>query len=285
MVSAAAKRCAHRANTRWLVLAGALGLLLVGLLGENSIAYAQSGTGPSAARAKANEGIPLLRYRPIPPCGAAGEASCPTPTDLLTQNQCALESDGACDDLLLDLQEWTRWAAWLLGGFTILWILISFFRSSEPLVGHSAEGPWRRIWLRIVEGAMIFLIAWRIGDIASVIEGILWSNQSENVSLSNSVNTAGDTGVVGPPHQAIAQLLGLATAVIVQVFLIYLAPRVVVQVMTGIGMMVSGRLGMGLPPPATYLSIIGSLLQLLAMGVAIFYAPTVLIWIFQSLTG
>ncbi len=305
--------CARRARARWRSLAGmgALGLLCLALLlGGAPVAYARSGAGSAVAQAKTSVGVPL---QPQEPCSANPDdkaPACPTPTptprqpcvtgppqpgqipcppnqtDNLTGEQCRspTRQSEVCNNLATIIQQWTRWAAWLLGGFCVLWILIAFFRSSEPFFVHSAEGPWRRIWLRIIEAGAIFLIAWRIGDIAVVIEGILWENRNDAPTTGTH-----SPGLVAPPQQAISELLGLATGVLIQVFLIYLAPRVIVQLMTGIGMIVSGRLGTGFPSQTMYntmfLSVINSIFQLLALGVAIFYAPTVLIWIFALLSG
>lgn len=288
-MASAAEAHAHRARGRWrwLALAGALGLLVSLIIGEGTPAHVQAKAGVAPLRASVRGSTAQRQLQPTDQCSPP---DC-DPTRLTTGGTCSVEQigpDAACYNLVTELQQWTRWAAWLLGGFAVLWILTSFYRSSEPFVGHSAEGPWRRIWLRVVEGAAVFLIAWRIGDVAATIEGILWANHTENVQLNNSIwNTT--PGLVGPPQHAIAQLLGLATATLVQVFFIYLLPRVVVQIMIGIGMVVSGRFGASFPPQAVigsfYLSIIESVLQLLALGVAIYYAPTVLIWIFTALTG
>jgi hypothetical protein len=280
-MTSVAKASPHQARLRWrgLAVLGALGLML--LIGGISPAHAQVNTSSSVAQAKTSitlrpQATPCSTgpNQPGPPCPPADG-----PMQNLT-NWCGSAGNqvnyaGACDDLETELQQWTRWAAWLLGGFAVLWILMAFFRTAEPF-GHSMDGPWRRIWLRVVEAAAIFLIAWRIGEVASVIEGILWTNRDDVPAVGSN-----NAGLLGLPQHAIAQLLGLATAVIVQVFLIYLAPRVVVQILT--------VLSSGFVAPTTlhsrYPPLINSIFQLLVMGVAIFYAPTVLIWIFTLLTG
>jgi hypothetical protein len=229
------------------------------------------------------QGAPLLlaqaRFQPAsnPPPDGGGSGN---PADGLSGNNCT--ADG-CPDLLAFMQAWTRWLSWILGGCGILWILAGFYRGTEPHLsyGGSGDGPWRRILVRLFEAGLIFFISWRIGDIAALIETILLNHQSESATIQGN-----NTGMLGPPHQAIAQLIGLIIGVMVQIFLIYILPRIAFQCMSAIGMMISGRAGMFFLNPGSaqiQMAALSSVVQLVGLAIGIVAAPPILIWFFSQI--
>ncbi len=224
-------------------------------------------------------------------CGPGGPP-CPPPSDP-TSGACAADS---CQNLTLVLQTWTRWLSWILGGIGVLWVMAAFFRGTEPRFGHGPEGPFRRILMRVLEAALVFYIAVRMGDIATLFETIWTSHETdENVSLGVSVanpyngNKQVAAGLVGPSHTAIAQLLGIVTALLIQVFLIYLAIRIIYQFFGTIEAVFGGRLGsifivQGGTGKIGFTALT-SFLELIALGVGIVFIQPFLIWLFTFLTG
>lgn len=196
-----------------------------------------------------------------------------------TGGQC---STGSCQDLTDVLQTWTRWLSWILGGVGFIWILAAFYRGTEPRYGHMAEGPARRIVLRILEAGLIFYIAVRIGDIAVMLENIIGGHLTdESLALQGQAS-----GLLGPPHGAIAELLGIVTALIVQVFLMYLASRAVYQFFTTMEMILTGRIGMFFADGNRLRAIaLSSMLEIIALGVGIIYIQPFLTWLFSFLVG
>jgi hypothetical protein len=219
---------------------------------------------------------------PRPPACPGTQVCQPTdPTNTLSGYTCVT---GSCTTLATMLQIWTRWLSWLIGGFGVIWVMAAFYRGSEPYLGFTSEGPWRRIFLRMFEAGFIFFIAWRIGDIAMIVEGILVSNQKD-------APTIGSNGVGAPPHDAIAQLIGLIIGVMIQLFLIYLSPRVVMQAFWAIGILITTRVGyflvVGAPAHTVVLRKIAltSMVQVIGLGIGIVYAPGVMIWILSYLAS
>jgi hypothetical protein len=203
------------------------------------------------------------------------------PASALSGGNC---SAAGCPDLLAFMQAWTRWLSWILGGFGILWVLVGFYRGTEPHLSYGAtagDGPWRRILVRLFEAGLVFFISWRIGDIAALVEDILLVHQSDSPTIQGN-----NAGILGPPHQAIAQLIGLIIGVMVQVFLIYILPRIAFQCMSAIGMMISGRAGMFFLNPGSaqiQMAALSSVAQLIGLAIGIVAAPPVLIWFFGQI--
>jgi len=150
--------------------------------------------------------------------------------------------------------------------------------------------------MRVLEAALVFYIAVRVGDIAILFETIWTSHETdENVSLGVSVanpyngNKQVASGLLGPSHTAIAELLGIVTALLIQVFLMYLAIRIIYQFFSAMEMMISGRFGMMLIVQGGTgklgLFALTSLLELIALGVGIVFIQPFLIWLFTFLTG
>ena len=236
--------------------------------------------GSPSAQAKARNDSTMLHKgaswlapdRPAPPPPGGGYSD-------PTGGQC---SAGSCQDLTDVLQTWTRWLSWILGGVGFIWVLAAFYRGSEPRYGHLAEGPARRIILRVLEAGLIFYIAVRIGDIAVLFENIIGGHLTdENLALQGHT-----PGLLGPPHGAIAELLGIITALIVQVFLMYLASRAVYQFFTTMEMILTGRIGMFFADGNRLRAIaLSSMLEIIALGAGIIYIQPFLTWLFSFLVG
>lgn len=258
-----------RRPVRWLVGCCLLWLLLAAVAGS-----------PAAHASPQSYAHQRPASLQVVPCqsNCTGDQGNSVPSDP-TSGQCSAKS---CTDLTVVLQTWTRWLSWILGMLGVLWILAAFYRGLEPRFGHSSEGPARRIALRIFEAGLIFYIAIRIGDITVLLETIIAGHQDESVALSGSA-----PGLLAPPHGAIAELLGLITALLVQLFLLYVAFRILYQFLTVLEMLLTGRIGqmIAADPGRIRVTALSSLLELIALGVAVVYAPALLIWFFTFLMG
>jgi hypothetical protein len=276
-------RCLARASRRDRVAILCLAIALLSLLAVLLAA------GSPVAQAKAASGSAALRSSSAPldltptPCPTGIDANGkPIQSCDLTSSVSTCSND-SCQNLKTLINNWTHWLSWLLGGFGFIWILVAFYQGAEPHYGHTAEGPARRILLRVFEAGVVFYVAVRFGDIAVMVENVFSTHIAENT-------TTGPNGLVAaPPHGAVAELLGLIVAVMVQVFLMYLAWRIVYQFYATVEMIVSGRVGMMIPSEGGDQKIrviaLSSMLEVIALGVGIVYIQPILTWLFSYLVG
>ena len=184
-------------------------------------------------------------------------------------------SNQACTDLLNLINEWTAWGAWLIGGFGVLWVILGFYKalsytraSPDAFKGSPAA---RMVLARVVEAALIFFIAWRVGAISQFVESFF------STSSSSSGNTSPAT--IGNP---IASILGYAIALVVQCFLIFLAPRMIFQTVD----LLYGIFWKATAVDPSYFqrNAFAVLIESIALGVGIVFAPNFFIWLVNALT-
>jgi hypothetical protein len=184
-------------------------------------------------------------------------------------------SNQSCTDLVNLINEWTTWAAWLIGGIAVLWVVLGFYKalshtrlSTEIFKGSPAA---RMVLARVVEAALIFFIAWRVGAIGQFVETF----------VDHDRNIGGNTSptVIGRP---IAAIIGYAIALVIQCFLLFLVPRMVFQAVD----MLYGILwnASGTTPGAFQRNAFVVLVESIALGTGIVFAPNLVTWLISALT-
>lgn len=181
----------------------------------------------------------------------------------------------SCTDLVNLINEWTTWGAWLIGGIGVLWVVLGFYKalshtrlSTELFKGSPAL---RMVFARLIEAALIFFIAWRVGAISQFVESF----------ISNSSASSGNTSptAIGNP---IAGILGYAIALVIQCFLLFLVPRMVFQAAD----LLYGILwnATGASPGQFQRNAFVVLVESIALGTGIVFAPNLVTWLISALT-
>src|SRR5581483_10853929 len=129
----------------------------------------------------------------------------------------------------------------------------------------------RMVFARVVEAGLIFYIAWRVGTIGQFVESFISNN------TSGSGNTSPTT--IGNP---IAGILAYAIALVVQCFLLFLVPRMVFQAVD----MLYGILwnASGATPSQFQRNAFVVLIESIALGTGIVFAPNLVTWLISVLT-
>ena len=188
-------------------------------------------------------------------------------------------NDPSCFGFELMVENWTRWLAWIIGALGILWVLLGFY----PAVGHAGQTgdshlgslAGRQILSRVMTAGIIFYIAWRVGDIARFVESHF------SASISSGPTGTDPAGL----NQTIAPLLAQIAGLLIQCFLLYLAPRIVWNAVEVIYDLLWGDRWGSFKQENLRAQTYAAFFEFFALGVGIVWAPSFLTWLVNFLAS